>query len=229
MKKIILLMLSSLLLFVTSCKGKIQKDDNSIKFKEDIKKIINLINDDNSIKGPSSFILSGEYISGFDANNELKYFTLESNNIDYGIIYLNEDNKMYASFENSEFCAIKDFDSEDFDIYNIEDKKSCHKFYSSGDETILIITPINIETNEIYQPGTVSNNYIKMFLYENIIDDKAVEYIWYRNGEKIDNNNNNTYTIEKDYENAIYYVEIHSLDGQIIKSNEINIKIDKAD
>lgn len=225
LKKIILCITISLMFCVTACNNKTNNEENNQSFKDDIKNAINLVKSDSNVSNPVAYVLSDGYISGFDGNNELKYFDFKNDNVNYGVIYVNEENKIYASLENDKYCAIKDFDDEDFTIYSLDEEEKCHKFYTVNSEISLNITPLNLETNDVYKEGTVSNGYISMLLIDNIIDDKAVDYTWYRNGEKIESSNVNNYVIATNYEDATYYVEVKSADGQTAKSNSLNIQI----
>ena len=228
MKKNILVILSCLLIIITACGKNENLKNNAQKFKSDIKNAIDLVQSDSNITKPISYLLYDGYISGIDSNNNQKIFTVENTSIEYGVMYINEDNKIYASLENQEYCAIKEFNEDEFTIYNIDEKEKCHKFYLLDEDINLVIIPFNIETNEFYNSETISSGYISLYVQENIIDDDAVEYQWYRNEEKLKDGNVKAYTIVSDYEDADYYVEITTTEGEKIKSDSVSVKINRG-
>ena len=228
MKKNILVILSCLLIIITACGKNENLKNNAQKFKSDIKNAIDLVQSDSNITKQISYLLYDGYISGIDSNNNQKIFTVENTSIEYGVMYINEDNKIYASLENQEYCAIKEFNEDEFTIYNIDEKEKCHKFYLLDEDINLVIIPFNIETNEFYNSETISSGYISLYVQENIIDDDAVEYQWYRNEEKLKDGNVKAYTIVSDYEDADYYVEITTTEGEKIKSDSVSVKINRG-
>ncbi len=225
MQKILVGILGLLMIFITACSGNSKKIDNKQKFENDIKNIIDLISSnikDNENK-PMGYVVYGNYITNSDNVN----YDISAYNISTGILHQNEKGEIYASLGNNEFCAIKDFNESEFTIYNIEEKEKCHKFYILDAEINLTIVPFYTQNNNLYVEGTVSDDYISLLVQENVLDDNAIKYKWYRNSEEINDSNINIYTISKDYEDADYYVEIIANNGQVFKSSPVNVKIDR--
>lgn len=223
-KGIVLYIISVLVIFTTACSDNSHEQQNKDGFKSDINGLLNLVNNDGFSGVQKSYIIHDKYM----VDDNRGSYDISDYDIENGLLYKNEKGKVYATLENSESCAIKDFDDDDFTIYNISDKDKCHKFYLLGTDINLVIIPVNIETNEVYNLGTVSNNYISILVQENILDDAAIKYKWYRNNEEIPNSNVKTYTITSDFEDADYYVEIIAPNGDSYKSEPVNIKIDRS-
>lgn len=224
-KNLLVGILSCLMLCITSCKSGSQKIDNKQKFESDVKSIISIIsnNINNNENKEIGYVVYGDYITSSDNIN----YDISSYNISTGILHQNENGEIYASLTNNEFCAIKDFDDNDFTIYDISEKEKCHKFYILNSEINLTIVPFYTQNNNPYIEGTVSDNYISLLVQENVLDDASIEYKWYRNNEEINDSNISIYTITTDYEDADYYVEIIASNGETYKSEPINIKIDR--
>ncbi len=225
-KGILLYIISALIIFTTACSNDLDNKNNKNNksdFKSDINSILDLVNNSGISGVQKSYVIHNKYM----VDDSQMSYDISDYDIEIGLLYKNENDKVYASLENDESCAIKDFDDNDFTIYDISEKDKCHKFYLLGNDINLVVIPVNIETNEAYVQGTVSNNYISLLVQENILDDGAINYKWYRNDEEISDSSVRIYTITSDFEDADYYVEILTNDGQSFKSEPVNVKIDR--
>ena len=213
-----------LIIFTVSCSKneKIEEISEQQNFKNGIQNIANLINSNGSIN-PISYIVYNGNITGDDST----FYDASDYNLIDGVIYKNEKGEMYLSLKNNKFCAIKDFKEDKVSVYNIDEEEKCHKFYFIGIEPNLVLIPIDAVSEEIYVQGTKSNNYILLLVQENILDNGSVKYQWYRNGEAIENSNIFNYSVSKDYEDANYYLEIITSNGDRYLSNTVNVKIDR--
>lgn len=224
-KKNILLPMLVCLILLTACKNKNDNENNTSTFADDIQKVVGIIEEDISKSSNSihSYVIDAHNIGdGVNFNYDISGY-----NIERGILYKNENGDLYASFENKEQCAIKDFSDSEFSIYDINEKEKCHKFYYLNDQFRLNILPLTLADNKIYNSGSVANDYIALLVESNILDKNAITYTWYRNGKKIDNSNIQVYTITFEQEDADYYVEMTTNDGQVFKSDPVNVKINR--
>ena len=227
------------ILLSTSCKKSIE-DESSIekqKFEDNVKRIINIINNDNTGDSMNETIknkyiimdkLLYEYQYTKDSNvpNLNIIQSLNDYTINNGSILKKDDNSLYLTIENDDYCAVKPFNSDNIRIYSIDEKSKCHIVYHIGKEVVANIVGYNTDNiHDLYNSNDVSNHYISLFANSNILDDYNCTYKWYRNGEEIEDSNVSTYVITKEYENADYYVEIVTPKGRKAISKPINVKI----
>lgn len=212
------------MIFTTACNDNSQTESNKKDLKGAATDIINIINNDNQADSvENGYVVYDNYI----IDNYHHSYDISDYDIKDGLVYRDKSGKIYATLENDNSCAIKDFNDNDFTIYNISEKDKCHKFYLLGTDIYLTVIPVDIQTNEVYTPGLISDNYISLLIQENVIDDGAIKYKWYRNDEEISNSNVSLYTIANDVEDADYYVEIIANNGESYKSEPINVKINR--
>lgn len=226
-KEMLICILCCSILFVACSKknNDSNADNNKIQFETNAKKIMD------SISNHKINILDSEYYSYMVYDNHITDFIDFNYDVsDYGLVdsVIFRNNKgLYLFLENKDYCAIKDFNDSEINIYNISEKEKCHKFYIIGNEMHLNIYSYNMETTDEYKIGTISDGYISLLAIANLVDSKVVKYKWYRNNEEIPNSNVKTYTITSDFEDADYYVEIIAPNGDSYKSEPVNIKIDR--
>ncbi len=232
-KRLILIYMLVYLVLLTACDKKEDKDDmnNLSSDKEEfitnvesiIKAVDNNTNFDDLEIEYYSYSVNQNYISdmvGFE-------YDISKYNINNGAVVENLAGKVYISLENDDYCAIKDFNEEKPRIYDIAEKEKCHHFSLTSEKLYLNIIAYNIENNKRYEFGEISDSYIDLLLKSNLIDSRAVKYKWYRNGVEIPDSNVQTYTITSEIEDANYYVEIITPNGEVYKSDSINVKIDR--
>ncbi len=214
-KKIIslnLFLLSSIIL----CVGCGQEDSEKDLFINDTYELMNSIQNSNGLN-------SDYYVYRYEDNSAL----FLNYNINDGIIIVNKNGEQYLSVENDKYCAVKDFNESKLTIYNIDNREKCHLNITSNEELSVSLIGKNIEGQEYYSYGTVSDGFISLSALHNILDDFNYIYTWYRNGEEIPNSNVQTYTITSEIEDADYYVEIITPNGEVYKSEPVNVKINR--
>lgn len=234
-----ILLSSMLVLLLTACnkQNPVSLESEKEKFNINVQNVIKIINENDVSKYPNeynSYFIDRDYLYAnlFNANS----LTYESNlsydlpgyNFNEGTIVRKKDDTLYVSIEGNDFCAIKDFNDSSVAIYNIDEKEKCHKIYIKDEVLKVDIISLDIESYEIYTPGTISNSYVKLNTATNLLDSRAVNYQWYRNGEKLEDGNVIAYTIVADNEDADYYVEVTTPNGDSYKSETINIKINRT-
>lgn len=229
-KQRILIFITLNLLICVAC-GKIDNNevdsinDGKLEFKENIENILTLVksfNNENPINEYNLYFIEKDVLYGINQIEDISNY-----NFDYGNIIKSNNNDIYLSIGNNKYCAIKDFNDSDVLIYNINEQEKCHRVYVDGDKISLSIVATYLSDDSIYDSSVVSNDYISLSAINNIFDKKSYIYKWYKNNEAINNSNVQTYTITSEIEDADYYVEIRTYDDQIIKSEPINVKIDR--
>lgn len=238
-----LILLICVILINTACNDKGNKIvDAKSQFDADVNSVINIIVNDDISKYQSDIVFYNVennvlyassynvYTDTIDLSNYLNV-KLDNYTIKDVIVVKKNNGDMYASIENDEYCAIKDFADSEISIYSITNENKCHKFGTLDGSLKLGISAFNIEDNTInygiYIPGMKNNGYIKLVSVIDLVDPKAINYRWYRNGEEIKNSNVSNYYVTLDQEDADYYVEIITNDGQTIQSEPVNVKINR--
>lgn len=230
-KKIILIIcILSCLIFQTACNNSNNKNNNvddKSTFVNNIENIVKSIENDESIHN-----LDFEYFQYAVSQNSISNmfgfeYDISDYNIENGAVAKNADGDIYASFTTSEYCAIKGFSDNAIKVYNISEKEKCYKFHIIGDNMRVSIDPYNLETTNLYQNGTISDGYIVLSALDNLVDNRFLQYTWYRNNEKIENSNVSNYYVTLDQEDADYYVEITIPTGEVYKSEPVNVKINR--
>lgn len=216
------------LLFCTSCDKKNANNDISNAkndFKNSVESIlaeVSSFNYDSNIGNYNEYFIENDYLYGTSVFKDISSYKFK-----YGSIIKQGNNKIYLSIENNDYCAIKDFGDSDISVYGIDEWEKCHKLYVDGDKINLSLTTTYLSNNQLYDNSIISDDYIMITTLNNIFDKRSYKYMWYRNGEKIDNSDVSSYVINKDFEDADYYVELIAPNGQIFKSEPVNIKIDR--
>lgn len=241
MKKIYITIISLYIsLLCVACASNEKIDNDTINdeqvFKENVEKVIDLIYEVDISEYQNKYNLYFVYkdlLSGYNYNNKtLNYDMHVSENIEKydltsGIIVQKDNNQIYASIANDNFCALKDFNDDKILIYSIDNQKNCHKFYTYDEEISLNINSYALTYDFGIASGTVIDDDVLLQAFNNVIDYESYTYKWYRNGEAIADSNVNRYVVVKEYEDADYYVEMITNEGDVIKSNTINVKIAK--
>ena len=173
---------------------------------------------------------------------EYKYFSIENGtindwfgfeydisdyNINDGIIAKNSDGDIYLSVENEEYCAIKDFGTDEAIIYPIKEKSNCHKTHITGENLKTFISGKNNQGKNDYNFGDISKNNVVLLVNTNLIDSSNCSYKWYRNGLELDNLNSKRYEIDLSYDDAFYSVEVTTPEGLSVKSESVHVVITK--
>lgn len=240
-RKIDIFLVSICSLLLTACQNNGKQDmiDEKQNFKNYIEEIIVIVKNNSDLKieyknnSLNSYNVYENRIIGFNYNNDLKDFgynldySIVNYNVNKGIIYEKNNGEIYLSLETDEFCAFKDFNDSEIKVYDISEEEKCHKFNIIGNEIFLTISANDIESKKNYDFGTISDGYISLTAISNILDKYGCVYKWYRNNELIENINIEEYVIPLDKEDADYHAEIIIPDGTIVKSNVINVKIDR--
>lgn len=229
-----------LILGFVGCKNNSDDENNKLDSKEifinDVNEIKNMIetvpNKDEYQNDYNTYYLQKDYLYGYNYNTtRLEYNYDIVINYDYefksGVIIKNKDNEMYLSIENKDYCAIKDFKDNDISVYDILEKDKCHITHIMDENLSLGIFSKYLDNDELYSSGEVADRTVSLSAFHNILDDGNCTYTWYRNGEKIEDSNVKTYVVTSDYEDADYYVEMTTYEGQTIKSEHINVKISR--
>lgn len=222
---LILVILS--LLLCTSCNKKPAIDDsnNSNEFSNNVENVLEMVkgfNNQDYLDGNIRYFIENGYLFGVNTFEDVSNY-----NFNYGSIIKKDNNEIYLSIENDEYCAIMDFGDTNISVYNISEWGKCHRTYIDGDEIRLSIMAINLSSGKEYKDNTISDDYISLSIVDNILDKRSYKLAWYRNGEKINDLDVSDYFITLDQEDAEYYVEIVTIDGQIFKSEPINVKINR--
>ncbi len=234
---IFLTLICSLLSTACQDNSKQNEIDTKQKLKNYTEEIINIVKNNSNLKieyknnSFNNYSVYNDRLIGINYNSDLKDFdynldyNISSYNINNGVIYEKNNGDLYVSLENDEFCAFKDFDETEVKIYDISGKEKCHKTYILEEKSTEILA-ITLVEGLVYEPNTVSKDYIQFIVTSNILDKYGCIYKWYRNDEEIENSNIENYVIPLDKENADYHLEITTPDGALVKSNIINVKID---
>lgn len=236
--KVFYIMLLVLSVFTISC-GKKENNEDDNKF-ENLKnlssQIINLIEENSITEGFSNqynqYNISDGKIYGFNYNANTKLYEYNLNymgfdNIVEGLVIENSQNEFYLSLKTKELCAIKNFEENEINVYDIAEEEKCHTFQSKDKTVYLNIEGIKEIDYTIYEAGQVTNSNIILLAGSNLIDPNSTKYNWYRNGELIEGEVSNEYIVSSNSEDANYYVEIILSDGKSVKSKPINVKIQK--
>ena len=114
-KGILLYIISALIIFTTACSNDLDNKNNKSDFKSDINSILDLVNNSGISGVQKSYVIHNKYM----VDDSQMSYDISDYDIEIGLLYKNENDKVYASLENDESCAIKDFDDNDFTIYDI--------------------------------------------------------------------------------------------------------------
>lgn len=219
-------------------------DDNKISKSSDKKEFINNVDQIISIVltnkyDKKSFTNDYKYYSLSNGNLIGNNYNIKTNNYEYNLkhdvsemdmeyilIIENKIGELYLSIKNDDYCAVKNFKDEKFNVFNINDYEKCNIDVFYGDEVFVSIFGMDIEKNNNYVSGTLSNTAIQLLASTNILDTTYCSYRWFRDGIEIKNSNVSKYVINND-ENAYYSVEVTTVDGKKVKSEPINVIIKK--
>ena len=234
-KKIILLCIICLL---TGCgkKEETNKKGREI-FTQNVERLIDAIeNNKHDINS-----LETEYIYYNLVSNELVgyYYNNQISNLDYILKYEvsdmnmesikfveNKIGELYLSIKNNDFCAVKDFKDENFEIYNVNEHEKCNIDLIAEEDVFVEVFGIDMVANKMYVSGNLSNNGLELMASTNILDTTNCSYRWFRNDVEIKNSNVPIYVVNKD-ENAYYFVEVTTADGKKARSISIHVVISK--
>ena len=210
--------------------GNIELDKES--FKKELEQVINIVDENKIVDLNNVFYMYGsDYFYGLkmnEYNNYDKFFNKNDIKFEYiteGQVILKNDGSLYLTASSDKYCALKDFYSENFEIYNISEQEKCHKIYVDGEKLTLKIISFNLENAIQYNSGDISNKSIGLSAICNVLDSNALSYKWYRDGVLTDNNTGAYYILNN--EDAEYVVEITTIDGQSIKSEPFHVIINK--
>lgn len=218
----------SLLLICTSCDKKVVDDnisDSKNHFKSNVESVlteIEALDYESTLGKYNGYFIENDYLYGSSVFKDISSYRFK-----YGSIIKQSNDKIYLSIENNEYCAIKDFDDNNFTIYDISEKDKCHKFYIDGDKINLSLTATYLSNSYPYDNNIISDDYIMLSTLNNILDKRSYRYSWYRNGEVISDSDVSSYIVKKEFEDADYYVEIIAPNGDSFKSDPVNVKIDR--
>ena len=235
--KMCFLILSTILM-LSACDNNANNFKNSKEeFTDNVDEIINVIKknkyDKNNFSSYYNYyeLLSNKLV-GYKFNSEK--FTLD-HNLEYDVSNMNLNNikiienkigELYVSIKNDEYCAIKSFKDEYFNVYDVNDYEKCNIDVIDGEEITVDIVGFEIGTKTMYFSEKISNNSLELTVFTNILDNTNCSYRWFRDGVEIKNSNVSKYFINND-ENAYYSVEVTTADGKKIKSNSIHVIVKK--
>lgn len=174
----------------------------------------------NSIMGNNLNSLTNEY----DFN--LKPYSFEYKYIKDGFLAENKNGELYVSINNDDYCVIKDFKDDDLKVFD-KDDSNCHIEYINGSELYVFVLPTKLYSNTNYENGNISDEPVSLISVNNLLDNDAATYEWYRNGELIEGANISTYTVNKEVEDATYTVKVTTPSGKMVMSEPINVKISR--
>ena len=228
-------------IFITSCKkdNNNNEDNNSLEIENFSKNVVDIINiiqttDYDMDKFSSDYnlyyvnknrVYGYNYIPEEDTMGYNLDIPLEGYNITEGFVIQNFDGKLYATMKNDKYCAVKDYESEEIAIFNIENEYDCHRTYLSSENLMLDIVGKNIEKQSDGNYTFIDDEPITLSAISNILDDFRCIYTWYRNDEEIADSNIRNYVVTNEFDGAYYSVKVTLPNGNSAVSTPVSVKI----
>ena len=237
-RQLCIVMLISLMLAGCSCTKKNTGDTSESIAMTDMNQIVEMFESNmGSLKNKGSYSyyeLNGNTISSATYDPEtgmLDDFSYVFDDMSFtsGTVVVNPQQQFYISMENDQICAKKDFDSDEIEIYDISEKEKCDSdIVLNGDPFIDIMAAYSLTNKEFYySDDVIPEGPISFYLISNIMDCSNFTYKWFRNGEEIPDSNFAIYTVTAEQEDAEYYFEAISPDGQTYTSSKFHLIIQK--
>ena len=208
MKKILNFIISFVFLsMVCSC----TKNSNIVeeaKFKKNVDNLLKLI-DYNEVNQKYYYIMSGRLLSY--SNNQTFDTGIDVNgyNIDDIGLKVNSNGNARFIILSKKYCAVKDYNDEDYKVYPISDNKNCYKNNYFEDS-------LNLNINYYFY-----DNKVIIYIENDLLILKGTKYIWYKDDKKI-KNDNPSIVVDPD-DDSVYYVKLKLKNGEEFKTKKFRL------
>ena len=215
MKKYIVFCLFALCLTGCESNKKNIVDSKSI-FKSNVNEVLKIVENDSKIDNKKNyyFIKNKKMnVRKFDIKQDMyiDYTSYDFSNYSFndGVLMLDENNRTYLSIYSSEYCAVKDYMSEDIEIYDIKNKEKCRLYLYNGNALYANIVFMGDEKSKI------------LYTISNLYDENYAIYTWYKNDNVVENSNH-PYLVISGADKANYKVMIKLQDGSSVMTDIVN-------
>ena len=151
-KNYILIIYICLLTLFTGCNKEEKVIDEKNIFREHVQSIIDIVDEEKNLINYELAYYSYGITNGYLQSPFGNSYDMIDNSINKSFIFVNNKLELYLSLETDKYCAIKDFNDNQFSIYDISENENCHKFNTINNEEISISLSayILIIINRIY-------------------------------------------------------------------------------